>query len=137
MQSEPVIFSNASVEWTNCPAMPAGCKMALLYGDTKKSEEFAVRFKYPAKYRIGPHTHASDEHVTVIAGGPFHLAVGDKFDGDALSGKILRVGDFAIVPAGTQHFAWMDNETVLQVNGIGPFNRNFIDPVNTSSGMPK
>ena len=40
-------------------------------------------FRYPAKYRIGPHTHASDEHVTVISGGPFHLAVGDKFDDGA------------------------------------------------------
>ncbi|MDP9161297.1 MAG: cupin domain-containing protein [Acidobacteriota bacterium] len=136
LQSEPVIFSNDSMRWTDCPTMPAGCKMVILYGDTKKTEEFAVRFKYPAKYRIGPHTHASDEHVTVISGGPFHLVVGDKFDDGAPSGKTLHVGDLAVVPAGTQHFAWMENETVLQVNGIGPFKRDFIDPANKSSGVP-
>ncbi|GAC1437594.1 MAG: hypothetical protein NVS1B11_01950 [Terriglobales bacterium] len=96
-----------------------------------------MRFKYPARYRIGPHIHAADEHATVISGGPFHIAVGDTFDDHAQSAKTLHVGDLVVVPAGTHHFAWMDGETVLQVNGIGPFKREFIDPANKSSGVKK
>ena len=117
--------------------MPSGCKMLVLYGDVAKPGEFAVRFKYPARYRIGPHTHAGDEHATVISGGPFHIAVGDTFDDKASSGKTLHVGDLVVVPAGIHHFAWMEGETVLQVNGIGPFKRNFIDPADNSSGVPR
>jgi quercetin dioxygenase-like cupin family protein len=134
---EPVIFTNASGNWADCIGMPTGCQMLVLYGDVAKPGEFAVRFKYPARYRIGPHTHAGDEHATVISGGPFHIAVGDTFDEKASSGKTLHVGDLVVVPAGIHHFAWMEGETVLQVNGIGPFKRNFIDPADISSGVPR
>ena len=131
------IFTNASGKWADCPGMPSGCKMLVLYGDVAKPGEFAVRFKYPSGYRIGPHTHAGDEHATVIYGGPFHIAVGDTFDDKAPSGRTLHVGDLVVVPAGIHHFAWMEGETILQVNGMGPFKRNFIDPANNSSGVPK
>lgn len=83
----PVVFTNDSGKWIDCPGMPAGCKMLQLYGDPSKPGEFAVRFKYVANYRIAPHTHAGDEHATVISGGPFHIAVGDTFDANAPSGK--------------------------------------------------
>ena len=136
-QRDTIVFTNSSGEWTDCPNMPSGCKMLSLYGDTTKPGEFAVRFKYPARYRIGPHLHAADEHATVISGGPFHLAVGDTFDEKTGSAKTLNAGDLAVVPAGTHHFAWMDSETILQVNGIGPFKREFLDPGNKSSGVQK
>jgi hypothetical protein len=135
--TQPVVFTNDSGKWADCPGMPAGCKMLVLYGDASKPAEFAVRFKYTAKYRIGPHTHSVDEHTTVISGGPFHIAVGDTFDDHAASGQIMRASDLVVVAAGIHHFAWTEGETVLQVNGIGPFKRNFINPADNSSGVPK
>src|SRR6202163_2241198 len=92
-QSAPVVFTNDSGKWVDCPGMPAGCQMLKLYGDVTTPGEFAVRFKYQAKYRIGPHTHAVDEHATVISGGPFHVAGGDTFVGGAPSGETLRTSD--------------------------------------------
>ena len=134
---EVVLITAATANWVDCPGMPAGCKMSVLYGDAAKPAEFAARFKYVAGYRIGPHTHAVDEHTIVFFGGPFHVATGATFDSKAASAQVLNVGDFFLVPAGVQHFAWSENETVLQVNGIGPFKRQFVDPTNNSSGVPK
>jgi quercetin dioxygenase-like cupin family protein len=133
----PVVFTNDSAKWLDCPGMPAGCQMFRLYGDPTQSGEFAVRFKYVANYRIGPHTHAGDEHATVISGGPFHVAVGDVFDLTSASGQTAHTGDMLVVPAGTHHFAWAQGATILQVNGMGPFKRDFLNPANNSSGVPK
>ena len=135
--ARPVVFTNDSDKWIDCPGMPAGCKMLRLYGDPSQSGEFAVRFKYVAHYRIAPHTHAVDEHVTVISGGPFHIAVGDTFDSNAPSAQTLHATDLALVPVGIHHFAWSDAETILQVHGMGPFKRNFLNPADNSSGVPK
>jgi quercetin dioxygenase-like cupin family protein len=134
---EIVVIAAASAKWVDCPGMPAGCKMSVLFGDAFKPAEFATRFKYVPGYRIGPHTHAVDEHTIVVFGGPFHVATGATFDSQAASARVLNVGDFFLVPAGVQHFAWAEGETVLQVNGIGPFKRQFVDPANPSSGVPQ
>jgi quercetin dioxygenase-like cupin family protein len=136
-QRLPLVFTNASGKWVDCPGMPAGCQMLKLYGDASAPGEFAVRFKYQAKYRIGPHTHAIDEHATVISGGPFHVAVGDTFDEHAPSEQALQTSDLMVVPAGIHHFAWAEGETILQVNGNGPFKRNFLNPADNSTGIPK
>jgi quercetin dioxygenase-like cupin family protein len=135
--ARPVVFTNDSDKWVDCPGMPGGCKMLRLYGDPGQAGEFAVRFKYVAHYRIGPHTHAGDEHATVVSGGPFHIAVGDTFDANAPSGQTIHATDLALVPAGIHHFAWTDAETILQVNGMGPFRRDFLNPSDNGSGVPK
>lgn len=133
----PVVITPTSAQWVDCPGMPPGCKTSPLYGDASKTGEFGTRFKYVPGYRIGPHTHAGDEHATVISGGPFHVAVGDSFDAKAPSGRALHPGDLVIIPAGTHHFAWAEGETVLQVNGMAPFKRNFLNPADNQSGVPK
>lgn len=135
--SGPVIFTNDSGKWVDCPNMPAGCQMMRLYGDPAQSAEFGARFKYVAHYRIAPHTHPGDEHATVISGGPFHTAVGDTFDPNSPSAQTLHTTDVVVIPAGIHHYAWAEGATILQVNGTGPFTRNFIDPANNSSGVPK
>jgi quercetin dioxygenase-like cupin family protein len=136
-QPAPMVFTNDSGKWVDCPGMPSGCQMLKLYGDVSAPGEFAVRFKYQTKYRIGPHTHSVDEHTTVISGGPLHVAVGDTFDEHAPSGQTLHTSDLIVVPAGIHHFAWTDGEIILQVNGIGPFKRNFLNPADNSTGIPK
>jgi quercetin dioxygenase-like cupin family protein len=136
-QGQPVVLTNDSDKWVDCPGMPAGCKTLVLYGDVSKAAEFAVRFKYQAHYRIGPHIHAVDEHATVISGGPFYIAAGDTFDINNPSKQRVNSGDLMIVPAGVHHFAWTDSETILQVNGIGPFKRSFLNPADNSSGIPQ
>ena len=60
------------------------------------------RLKMPAGYKINPHWHPTDEHVTVIT-GTFALGMGEKFDAAAM--KDLPAGGYALLPAQMRHYA--------------------------------
>ena len=59
------------------------------------TREFTVRLRFPNGYRIAPHTHPTDENVTVIS-GTFNIAMGEKFDDS--KGPGLKTGSFAKAP---------------------------------------
>jgi hypothetical protein len=66
--------------WGPAPAVfPAGAKMAVLQGDPSQTAMFTVRLEMPDGYRIPPHFHPTDEHVTVIS-GTFLVGMGDAID---------------------------------------------------------
>jgi quercetin dioxygenase-like cupin family protein len=73
---------------------------------------------------VPPHRHSKDELVTVIS-GRFTIAAGEKLDRAAL--KALPPGSFFHLPAGTPHYAWAEAETVVQINGVGPFDVTYVD----------
>jgi anti-sigma factor ChrR (cupin superfamily) len=79
----------------------------------------------PAGYKIPPHTHPTDENVTVLSGA-FHVGMGDKFD--TKKGETLRAGGFVNAQKGMQHYGWTTGPTVIQVHGMGPFTINYINP---------
>jgi len=107
------------------PTLPAGVQIAVLMGNPAEKGTFAIRLKMPAGYKIPPHQHSQDEDVTVMAGG-LKLATGETFDGNAA--PALPPGSFVHIPFGTPHFAWVDEETVVQINGTGPFDIKYVDP---------
>jgi quercetin dioxygenase-like cupin family protein len=80
--------------------------------------------KFPAGYKVPPHTHPNDENVTVIS-GTFHIAVGDKFDDT--KGTVLKAGGFAQAPKGVKHYAWASQETIIRLHGMGPQNLIYIN----------
>jgi len=41
---------------------------------------------------------------------------------------VLPAGSFVHLPAGTPHYAWAEGETVVQINGMGPFDVTYINP---------
>ena len=53
--------------------------MAVLQGDPGTSNLFTVRLRFPDGYKIAPHTHPTDEYVTVVA-GTFRVGMGKKFE---------------------------------------------------------
>ncbi|HEX5764471.1 MAG TPA: cupin domain-containing protein, partial [Woeseiaceae bacterium] len=60
--------------------LPAGAQIAVIFGDmSKPGELYAFRAKLPDGYRVPPHTHPMDEHVTVIQ-GVLTLGVGESTD---------------------------------------------------------
>jgi len=59
----------------------------------------------------------------VIASAGGH---GETFDDAKL--KILPAGSFYTEPANVPHFIEIEEETVLQVSGMGPSGRKFISP---------
>src|SRR5262245_2054331 len=69
-----------ALKWGPAPAVfPAGAKMAVLQGDPSKAGVYAVRLDMPDGYKIAPHFHPTDEHVTVIS-GTFLIGMGDKVE---------------------------------------------------------
>lgn len=61
------------------------------------------------------------------------LGMGDKFDDT--SGKELTAGGYATMPAKMRHYGWTKGETVVQINGMGPFKLIYVNPADDPSGM--
>jgi quercetin dioxygenase-like cupin family protein len=107
------------------PSLPPGAQAAALMGSPAKEGPFVLRLKFPAGFVIPPHRHSKDEFITVISGG-LAMAAGEKVDRAAV--KPLPAGSFVHLPAGMPHYAWVDGETVVQINGMGPFDVKYLDP---------
>jgi hypothetical protein len=131
MMSKGVV-DPASVQWGACPPnLPAGCKTAVMQGDPSKAgEEYTMRVWWPDGYKIMPHFHPQTENLTVIS-GTFHVGMGDKFDQS--NAQTMAAGSFASMPATMHHYAWAEGETVVQVNGIGPFAMTYVNPADDPS----
>jgi quercetin dioxygenase-like cupin family protein len=112
--------------WGPAPAVfPAGAKMAVLQGDPSKAEVYAVRLDMPSGYKVPPHFHPTDEHVTVIS-GTFLVGMGDSLD--AAHTTALPAGAFITAGANMHHYAIARGRTVVQVHGMGPFALTYVHP---------
>jgi quercetin dioxygenase-like cupin family protein len=107
------------------PSIPPGAQAAVLYGDPSKEGFFALRLKLPKGYEIAPHSHPKPEVLTVIS-GTFRLGMGEN--ADASKGQPLGAGSFVALPPGMAHFAFADEDTVVQLNSTGPWTLNYINP---------
>jgi hypothetical protein len=107
------------------PGLPAGAQVAVVSGDPSKSAGYVIRAKLPSGYKIAPHTHPTDENVTVLSGA-FHFGMGDKFA--TKKGEAISAGGFVRAAQGMQHYAWTTAPTIIQVHGIGPFQINYVNP---------
>jgi quercetin dioxygenase-like cupin family protein len=114
------------LQWGPAPAiLPAGARLAVLEGDPTKAGPFTMRLSMPADYRIPPHFHHADEHVTVISGA-FQVGMGDVFDQGKLT--TLPPGTFGVIPPGVRHFARAAKATVVQLHGLGPWGLTYVNP---------
>ena len=121
-----VVVTPDATQWGPAPAiLPAGAKLAVLDGDPTKPGLYTMRLSMPDGYRIPPHFHPADEHVTVIS-GKFQVGMGDTFDAAKLS--TLPAGTFGMIPAGMRHFAQAKGATVLQLHGTGPWKLTYVNP---------
>jgi quercetin dioxygenase-like cupin family protein len=128
----PLMLTAGELKWVDASAMlRPGAEIAVLYGDPKKAGPFAMRLRFPAGFRMPAHRHPADEHVTVIS-GTLHLGQGEK--PDAAKAKALSAGSFVLVPAGTPHYGWFSEQTVLQLHGTGPWGVAYIDPADAPKG---
>ena len=122
-----VMLTADEMKWVDAPpALPPGAKFALVQGDlAKPGALFTFRQKFPDGYRVPPHFHPADEHITVIS-GTFHMAMGDRFD--ASGGSALPAGSYVVMPKSQHHYAWATGETVVQVHAIGPWGITYVNP---------
>jgi quercetin dioxygenase-like cupin family protein len=112
------------------PVLPAGAKMAVLSGDPAGTGLVTIRLKMPAGYKIPPHWHPTDEHVTVIS-GTLALGMGDVLD--QKQSKTLKAGGYGVAQANMHHFAWTKTGAVVQVHMIGPFKITYVNPADDPS----
>lgn len=121
-----IMLTEPELKWVDGPpALPPGAKMAVLEGNPAQAGLFTMRLKLPANYKVSPHWHPADEHVTVISGN-FYMGLGEKFDEKGM--KELPAGGFAVMATGTRHFAMTKKEAVVQVHAMGPWGINYVNP---------
>ena len=121
-----LMISPGDATWGPAPdSLPAGAEVAVLQGDPSSAGYFTIRVKMPDGYRVAPHTHPTDEQITVLQ-GTFSMGLGDRLDEAAA--KPLGVGGFATMPQGTRHYAIARGETIVQVQGMGPFQFIYVNP---------
>lgn len=126
-----VLWTPAQAKWGDPPPVfEKGASFLVVSGDPGKSGLFVVRLKMPAGYKIAPHWHPTDEHVTVLS-GTFALGMGEKFDQAAM--KELPAGGYALLPAEMRHFAMAKTEATVQVHGQGPFVLTYVNPADDPS----
>ena len=120
------IVSPQEVTWGPAPpSIPPGAQAAVLYGDPNKEGMFALRLKLPKGYTIPAHSHPKPEVVTVIS-GTLRLGMGESADPGAA--KPLPAGSFFALSPGMAHFAFTDEETVIQLNSTGPWSLTDVNP---------
>jgi quercetin dioxygenase-like cupin family protein len=120
--------------WRDAPAaLPKGAQMAVVSGNPAKKGPFVVRLKLPPGYVIPPHRHAMAENVTVLY-GTLNLGMGEKLDRTRTT-QYAR-GDHFSIPANKPHYALAGSQTVIQLNGTGPYAIDYVDPANDPTKLP-
>jgi len=120
-----VVHEPDALDWRPSSSLPAGALVAVLDGDPDQEGFFTMRIKMPDGYRVPPHWHAKQERVTVLS-GVLNLGHGGTFDPKGT--KPLAAGTYSSMPPGMQHFAFMTDETVLQLSTMGPWTVTYVHP---------
>ena len=114
------------IKWGPAPSMlPPRAEAAVLFGDPSKEGLFVLRLKFPAGYRVAPHTHPVDEVLTVIS-GTFRMGMGET--ADQSKAQPLPAGSFFALPPRTAHYVFVNEETTVQISTNGPWDLNYINP---------
>lgn len=121
-----MVASDAAVKWSpSPPSLPKGSEISIIAGDPDKPGPFTLRLKFPSNYVIAPHTHATDESVTLLSGRLIH-DMGESINKER--GKSFQKGAFLYLPAKMPHSLWTANEpAIIQVSGTGPFGLDYIN----------
>jgi quercetin dioxygenase-like cupin family protein len=125
-QSGHVMLGPDEVKWgAGPPSLPRGAMLAVIEGKPSEPGPFTMRLRFPAGFKVAPHSHPAIEHLTVLS-GTINFGMGDKFDPAKLIP--MRAGSFIVMPVGTTHFVETREETVIQVHGVGPWSVKYVNP---------
>lgn len=121
-----VALTPSEMKWSSQGglALP-GLEQAILIGDPTKPGPYTIRLKFPAGFKVAPHTHTDSREITILS-GTWYTGYGEKVDEKAL--KKLPAGSFYTEPAGVPHYVEIREPTLIQVSGIGPSGRKFVGP---------
>jgi quercetin dioxygenase-like cupin family protein len=123
--------SPGPIRWGPVPGVPEGMEGAGVYGDPSKPELYALRIRMPDEYFMPPHLQPEAEILTVIR-GTLIVGLGEGFDRERA--EVLRAGSVAILPARKPHYFRAAGETIVQVEGIGPLDIEYVNPADAPDG---
>jgi hypothetical protein len=130
---EATSVNAGEIKWADAPPdLPTGAQMAVLHGDPTKRAVYTLRLKMPAGYKIPPHWHSKDEQLTIVSGA-FVLHMGDTMEAPA---STLTAGGFHFLPGKMHHAAETTEETVVQVDGMGPFDIHYLNAADDPNPHP-
>jgi hypothetical protein len=107
------------------PGLPPGMTIAVLAGNPGQAGPFTLRAKMPAGYTIAPHSHPTDENLTVLS-GELMAGMGDTIEPAKM--QAMGPGAYALMASPMHHYVRAKSETVVQVHGTGPFTITYVNP---------
>jgi quercetin dioxygenase-like cupin family protein len=117
------IVHYGDLKWT---PIIKGCEIAKVAGDPDaEGAQFVIRFRCADGAKVPAHWHPTDEYLTVLKGA-FLVGTGETYDESKL--QTMNVGNFILMPKEMRHFASNKGETIVQINGTGPFKVNWVNP---------
>ncbi len=129
-KTEPMALTASEMKWgTQGGLALAGMEQVNLVGNPAKPGPYTLRLKFPAGYKLAPHTHPDSREVTILS-GTWYTGYGEKPDAAAL--KALPAGSFYTEPANLPHFVEVREPVVIQVTGMGPSARQFVNPADNA-----
>jgi quercetin dioxygenase-like cupin family protein len=124
--STPFHIQPEDVKWVPNPATPRGGLLAILIGKPTEPGRYVFRLKFPAGYKVMPHSHP-DERIYTVLEGTWEIGLGLAFDETKL--KRFHSGSVYVLPPATPHFHLAQaGESVVQINGMGPTRTDYVDP---------
>lgn len=124
-----IVSSLDKVRWVDGPAaLPKGAKFAVLEGAPPfpANTTFTILARFPKNYTIPPHMHLVTERVTVLR-GVLSFGHGEKLD--RKKATQVTAGGIVLIPADHTHYAFTSNEeTIIALNGVGPWEVIYVDP---------
>jgi quercetin dioxygenase-like cupin family protein len=124
----------ATIKWgPPPPGLPPGAQVAVISGDPGSNGPYVVRAKLPRGYTIAPHTHPTEENVTVLSGS-MRFGMGDKLH--KKKATVVRAGGFFRAEQGMQHYAFTSRGAVIQVHGMGPFAITYVNAADDPRNKP-
>ncbi len=105
-----------SSQWQPSRTLPGAFRRDLV-GDPHQPGPYKYQLKVPGGAHPPVHKHASDVKIKVLSGS-MSIILGEPL----VSSRVQRlaVGSIFVFPADTWHDEWWDEETVLEVEGVGP-----------------
>jgi quercetin dioxygenase-like cupin family protein len=120
-----VMISEADLKWGPTPdGLPPGGQFAVIDGDPGKPGLFTARVKLPDGYMVQPHSHPTDEHLTILSGS-LMVGLGSKWDESGMHS--VTAGGYAKMPRRTNHYVKTKGETTFQLSAMGPFGITYVN----------
>lgn len=118
MKNHANVAPEASEWMPGSDIIPSALEAVVLSGDPSKDGWFALKLELPADYTIPPHSHSHPE-IVMVRSGTLYIGTGKRIDHD--QARALPAGSFYAFPPDATHFAFTEEETVIQLNSTGPW----------------